>query len=439
MEEPVNTKCLSGYLLPALLFISSTIYGASSWELFGLKNEYIHSLLLMPASYGEDELMVGTSNAIRQHDWGVWLTPWTGSAVYDLALLPNDDILAIAGNGSDSDGVYRGRITAIGEPGTFWTFEHAGFRPYPTAMTFVETPNSTYLGTVYVGSISGVEFGAISDKTFIAMDSIDTDPRIDPFGPFCSAVHWFSEEERLYAGGYNSYNGWGIVAVPPSYLLSGDYSRLSTVQQLEVTAMQEVHVEGENLLAIATVDSGVVFFSEGSKKFTVPPPQPYEKITALAVLPLQHIFDDLEFTPLVAATPSGIYRQCPPTADCRWNKLGDLPHKATCIDYREDGTLWAGTDSGLYRYRLSTEIVTKEKSVSLNTAGTIRQGRNGTTLLFPDPVNGIFTLTDLSGHVRLRRNLYQCGTITIHQPAGLYLYRLVTGSGTVQQGCIRHF
>jgi hypothetical protein len=127
--------------------------------------------------------------------------------------------------------------------------------------------------------------------------------------------------------------------------------------------------------------------------------------------------------------PSGVYLQCPPMADCHWSKLDALPGEATCIACQNGGTLWAGTDSGLYRCRLSTDVLFGNAPSSAGNIIIVNKERYASTLIFPQLITGTLDLIDLRGRTRIHRQLHSSRNVTGDQPAGIYLYRITEKSG----------
>ena len=152
-------------LVPLLsIVLSIPLDAATGWTLFGLKDEAINTILPLDPGYGEDAIMVGTAKGIWYYEYGHGNYLWTGLPIYDMKLTGYNSIVAAAGNGSDSDGIYIGKVVAHGEPGNLWKFKLMVKCPRPTALEYNALEGSC-TGKLYVGNSSGVSTGLICNDT----------------------------------------------------------------------------------------------------------------------------------------------------------------------------------------------------------------------------------------------------------------------------------
>jgi hypothetical protein len=130
------------------------------------------------------------------------------------------------------------------------------------------------------------------------------------------------------------------------------------------------------LLAIATIDSGIYTVAGGSlfNRISV---YPVRTEPVLSIAPFRGR-GTMHWNELIAATKSGVYRQCPPDADCTWTKMDGLPGSPKRLAHYQDAVLWAATDSGIYQYGIPTAIdrnwASAQKPVAAVHAG--RAGKN---------------------------------------------------------------
>ncbi len=418
-----------------------SLHAAASWTLVGLKNEKINTVCHFAGSE-ENAVMVGTDKGIRWYEYGIWwenggmASKPLGLPVYDIKWTSSMNLLAIAGNGSDSDGVYLGKVTAIGEPGTLFGFSLLVKWPKPTALALA-TLDGGCTDKVYVGNVNGVATGLLCNK---AIDSLKTmtGPQ-HPFGITCAAMTFSPWDGMLYAGG----NSYGIEFETGEYdtamFLKGT-TELTPVKKIDITSMTEFSSQNDTLLAIATLDSGIQVFKKGVLQYSLPSPVRNEPVVSIVPFATQN-FGGGKWTMLVAATPSGVFRQCPPNADCIWSDFGvKIPASPRCLTQYAGRILWAGTDSGVYRYDYTTGV--RQRSVAttpLSMHVSLLRGRQGSIGFdFDDIDRARYTLNvfDLRGRCVARDVIVGKQIVVTGVGRGMFLYRVMSDEGIAAFGSV---
>jgi hypothetical protein len=411
---------------------------APAWTPFGLKGETVNTILTLPAGLGDDAIMVGTSNGIRCHAYGVWQDVMTGLPVYDFCPVSGYEILAAAGNGSDTDGIYLGKVIAWGEPGVWWQFKLLVKYPRPTAVAYLASGamGGRCDGTLFAGNASGVRRGALCDDSvegFAAMTA--------PAGPWsqCAALFADSTDRSLWAGG--NYNNVLTNVYAVASLLRGT-GELTEQKKLNVIDVFRYSSERDTFTAVATVDSGVVLYKNGAFRSRVPTRTITEPMLAVVPFPTQSDYGYGKWTMLIGATPSGVFRQCPPTADCIWGSgFGPLIPRVNCLAQYQGRVLWAGTDSGVYRYEFTTGTVlsnalrSRSSAVNVQAISTgagavrVRIAGSGRALL-------ALRIFDTRGRM-VKSTACTAGEVTVTGLGkGCYPYLLTSGISTVASGIV---
>ncbi|MBN1760499.1 MAG: hypothetical protein JW863_19375 [Chitinispirillaceae bacterium] len=434
-------NCMARLLSIAYLFGSMAalpLQAASSWTLFGLDDEVVNTIITLSPGNGDDALMVGTSKGIWNHEYGHWLNVWEGLPVRDMRLIDYNMILAAAGNGSDSDGIYLGKVIAIGEPGNLWQFTLLQKAPHPTAVEYLPMPELSggrCNGTLFAANASGVFQGTVCSESVEGFSAMTTPS--NPWGT--GAALLFSTDNTLWAGGNYGYGDNTLVSMTAS-LLRGT-GELTELKKLNITSMAEYTSQGDTLLAAATVDSGIQVFRNGVLNHSLPPPAADQPIVSIVPFPTIQDYGSGKWTMLLAATPKSIYRQCPPTANCIWGGIGtELPAAVRCIAQYRQQVLWAGTDAGVYRYEYSTAVRQRYAPAPILAAEvravSRRPGNVGMQLLHDDGLPYSISLFDLRGRC-VRHDVITGQELMITGLAGgVYHYRLSRNTRTIVSGGI---
>jgi hypothetical protein len=422
---------------------------SSSWTYVGLKGEIINAILPMIGS-SPNGIMVGTNTGIWHFEYTWWDHSYSGLPVHDIIKTSDGQLLAAMGNGSDSDGVYIGKIIAIGEPGTRWGFSLLVKCPQPTSLAFqaILGLDTACSGRLYVGNAEGVRAGylcttGLDNHPSCGLTAITGAP--NPF--YITSMIIGSDDSMLYAGGrYDLFPNPGPGPIEYSWLLRGNGSGLTALKKMNVTSIVEMPVQRGpddgpiRYVAAATIDSGVQFLNSGTLMTRRPSPVASEPI--IAIVPFR-TFNSMNWNELVAATPSGVFRQCPPNADCVWSKMDVVPGAPRRLAHYQGTTLWTGTDSGVYRYDAPTGI--QPQSVSGSSFGkgmlSIRKGKGNIAL----EINSNYSPNSKVSFFDTRgRSVRTCAiegrlTTIAKMSRGLYFYRITIDQGAAQTGRVISF
>jgi len=205
-----------------------TTYAASQWLPLGLDSHSVNCIAVDDMG----NVIAGTYTGLFLNSNSIWyeIPQANGLSVQDIIVTGPDRIVLAIGNGSNSDGMYEGNVTIWGPP--FYTLRLVGNMDKPTALT--KTENSQL---VYVGNSTGIRYSILdtAGEGYFGFNEIKT-PSYS-FGvemPYCAALHAYSEENCLYAGGYDRSTLPG-----PSYLLWGQGDSLKKFMSLNISAMTE--------------------------------------------------------------------------------------------------------------------------------------------------------------------------------------------------------
>jgi hypothetical protein len=419
----------------------SWLNASSSWKYVGLKDETINSILPMIES-SPNGIMVGTDKGIWHFEYTWWDHSFSGLPVHDIIKTPDGQLLAAMGNGSDSDGVYIGKVIAIGEPGTRWGFSLLKKCPQPTALAF-DPMEGSCIGRLYVGNAEGVRTGLLCNGSVSELTAITGLPN----SMVITSMIIGSDDNMLYVGGRNDlFPQPGPGPIEYSWLLRGNASGLMALKNINVTSIVEMPVQRGvddgpiRYIAVATVDSGVQFVNRGTLMTRHPSPVRSEPI--VDIVPFR-TFSSMNWGELVAATPSDIFRQCPPNADCIWSEMDKVPGSPRRLAHYQGTILWAGTDSGVYRYDAPTGI--QLQSVSGSSFGTgkqaIRTGKGNIVFEINSnySLNGKVSFFDIRGRSVKTSVLEGRHTSIGKMSKGLYLYRITIDKGAAQTGRVVSF
>jgi hypothetical protein len=443
--KPVK-KLIAAVFLWGTISICS-LHASPTWSYVGLKGETVKSILSMIPN-SPNGVMVGTQTGIWHFEYTWWYHSFSGLPVHDIIKIPGDRLLAAAGNGSDSDGVYLGTVTAIGEPGTRWGFSLLVKSPRPTALAFQALHmDTTCAGRVYVGNAEGVRSGFLctgADKKLVCDLTMVSGPD-HPFGSVCASMLVGSDDGMLYAGGYDQ----GIDPVPSSnsWLLRGNYSiGLAALKKMNVSSIielpeQTIDSRPVRLVAVATIDSGIQSFDNGTPFDNGGFPRQVFMDSKIIDLALFDLFGT-GTTRIVAATPSGVFFFGGWACDPTWLRY-DLPGSPKCLAHHEGKMLWAGTDSGVYRYENIAKVDRKYSFGSLSglriqSSRTIK-GDIVFRITSNDHYDGRVSVFDTRG--RLVKTCIVAGKHTSISGIGkgLFFYKIAVNNTVVQAGRIASY
>ncbi len=418
----------SSAVMIGLIILASSLSSraAYSWTYVGLKGEAVNTILPM-IGYSPDGVMVGTHTGIWNYEYARWVKTWSGLPVHAIIRIPNGNFLAAMGNGSDSDGVYLGTLRAIAEPGTLWKFHLLAKCPRPTALAIAPMDGSC-ICRVYVGNAEGVRTGMLCQDTLKEIALISGPAA--PFGNTCKSLVIGTDDGMLYAGGYDDNPQEGPGGRDTAWLLRGTADKLTALKRMNATSIAELPLQSMSAggirdlhpLAVATVDSGIHYFAYGAFWKSYPAPAVNKPVVAVA--PFRTV-PSLNWTEIIAATATGVFRQCPPNADCVWSKIENLPGTPSCIAQYQAAMLWAGTDSGVYQYEASTSV-DRNSRCTRSTARPIRIETGNGLLEIENRSDGEGTISLFTAHGRHLK------TFTIPKTrssvpgigTGLFLYKI---------------
>jgi hypothetical protein len=445
-------------MLPFIYIITliGFTHAASPWTLAGLKNEKINTILHM-SNFGGNALMAGTDNGIYWYQEGEWDTVWKGLPVHDLKLLPTGEPIAAVGNGSDSDGIYIGYIAAIAKRrvggdgmNTWWGFALLQKYPMPKAVAFSPL-DGRCAGKIYVGNNDGVASGMFCNRTLAVLTKLPWSEQ--QFTIRCATMINYSVDGRVYIGSNKrAANGTFTEKEDSSWLLRGTteltrFKRLDVTSLAEYTTQRDILINGAasaikdrdtRLLAVATADSGIRIF-EGDYYYSALS-APVRNEPVIAVVPFSKIRSTMGFTltMLAAATSSGVYLQCSPDMHNQWQELGNLPHSSNCLAQYNGTVLWAGTDSGLYRYELPTYSQWDKKNTVFQPFRVNITNTGFGSLCFSikgdNRIPYTLELFDMLGKCVKKTNVVNENVVLNRLIKGIYRYRLANGSRVLGSG-----
>jgi hypothetical protein len=246
----------------------------------------------------------------------------------------------------------------------------------------------------------------------------------------------------LYAGGYDQ--GSDPVPADNAWLLRGNATGLSPLKKMNVTSImempeQQIESRKVKLIAVATIDSGIQTFDNGTLYANGGfPSRVYSEsiIVDIAVFNLNGIPHP------VAATPSGVFFFLGWAADPTWMKPS-LPGSPTCLAHHEGKMLWAGTDSGVYRYESITEV-DRKYSFGSSSGRRIQSSRTTTgDIIFRitnnDRYEGKVSVFDTRGRLVKTRVVAGKHPSIVSFGKGLFIYKIAVNNKAVTAGKIASY
>lgn len=332
-----------------LFFLCKPISAIVEWKSVGMDTFNVNSLAVFHTSM--PYFLVGTDKGYfyKGGDNKIELSGSESNVVHDITFGKNGCVYVAMSNNSDSDGVCWGMDIIDGEP--FWMFRRGPLVKGASAVAVTGAINNPAVFVGYSTGIMGfIHIGAIiglSEDSFKKIEVLVPDSCFGYIAPSCEALHIFSRDKRLYAGGYDK-----SLALKRGGLLcqfdttKNSLSRLST---MNVTALTELFTEtnGKELF-VGTYDDGIYSFSDPFVKkiwnhFPSPKNEPIRHMTAIPTM--------LMSQQLCVAVNSGVYLR----VKDKWYELGNIPAKPNCIVFSSasntssNSFLYAGTDKGIYR------------------------------------------------------------------------------------------
>ncbi|MBN1127648.1 MAG: hypothetical protein JXA71_01585 [Chitinispirillaceae bacterium] len=339
-------------------------FSAENWTPLGLRDYSVNCIL------AEDTMRIfaGTDKGVSIY-WSMgqtnnWSDAYTGLPVHAIARINSSTVVAAAGMGTFSDGLYIGRDVLDGPP--FYAFTIGQFCLWPTALALKDTIiESDTMTLVYAGSQNGISVGRFIKDTLHALAEIPMPE--NAFGvemPHCSAIELSPVNHTLYAGGYDRSPEPG----PGSFLeLVSD--SLHIIRRLNVTAMTNGSFMPEASrpeLLIGTSDSGVFRYTPTPAGWNhLGSPLPGQAIHSVCAIRRSPVPADFP----IAAVDSGVFSGSDTGDQTDWAETGDIPATPRCVVVSPfmRGTqvqLMAGTDSGVYVFGPEAQVTNRFRAAS---------------------------------------------------------------------------
>lgn len=335
-----HTQTLFLYVL--LFLLTGHLYATVEWQLVGLDSLSVNCLVVRGTG-SRTYFLTGTDRGFffkGKKEIRLIRDTIPGN---DLVIAKNGFAVALAGDGSDSDGVFLGEDIIDGEP--YWAFRRSQLLPFPQSLNAQSAVTS---GKLFLGHQNNIQKMSMSTGTFGFQKEMVLP--LNCFGdvkPLCAALHVFSRDKRLYAGGYDLERN---SRVPASLIFQKNEQSdtLSTLRPLEVTAITEMFTETEGLqLYIGTKQSGIYHFADpyDSLPWGQFPTPNNETVNDMITIPTM-----LMSQMLCVAVNSGVFLRVHDT----WQELGDLPKIPNCLALALKAVSWpeyvvyAGTNEGIY-------------------------------------------------------------------------------------------
>lgn len=408
-----------------------TTYAAPQWQPLGLDSHSVNCLAIDDMG----NVIAATQSGLYLCYNGTWyIIENQGLSAQKVIVTGPTRLVAAYGDGTDSDGFYEGNVTLLGAP--FYTIKLVGYMERPTALT--KTDNSQ---VAYIGNSVSIEYSILDTggSGYMPLQPIGIPP--NSFGvttPFCAALHVYSQENCLYAGGYDRSPEPG-----PSYLLWGQGDSLKKFMSLNIGAITEGIIDwGGVKLFVGTIDTGIFYRTPPmsmplQKHSESPNNEPVDDIIILSM--------SIDASPMRVAVKSGVYRQ----VGLEWSEIGDIPAEPKCLAFGQNtngfgNALYAGTNKGVYVFD-SSNVATKqsdnclpEKSISIANTRVNDDLVISFSLLKSQRV--VITLFDMSGRTVaiLADRYFAGGKHTISWPekssskrdvsSGVYIVRMQAGN-----------
>jgi ligand-binding sensor domain-containing protein len=424
-------RYLISVVLCSICSLITLVCAETPWQFEDFKDESVNTIITFSPSHGDNAVMVGTSTGIYLHEYGYSICVWKGLPVHDMKRIAYGKILAAAGNGSDSDGIYMGEIVAVAEPGTLWEFKLLKKINMPTAVAFKSQISGVCDGIIYVGNSSGVFTGQLCDKMVNNLKQLSS-----PSNPWsrCSALQ-FSSDGTFWAGG--TFHDRVAFNIQDTALLLSGGSELRKVKSLDVVSMVNYSILNDSLLAIATYDSGIHVYKGTQLQWTIESPE--KNTTIVAIAPFLQNGISGGWQSLVAASSSKVYLECLPESQRTWVPLGTPPSaELRCLAQAQDRVLWLGTSKGVYRYEPSTSVETKaalDACISIPVP-TVSNGNGRLSFSVPTAMLGSSTLRifDMLGKCVRIVTITDGNEAIRNLSSGIYRYCLIQNNRILVSG-----
>ncbi len=385
------------FLYVLLFLLTGHLHATVEWQLVGLDSLSVNCLLVQGTG-SKTYFLTGTDKGFffkGKKEIRLIRDTIPGN---DLVIAKNGFAVALAGDGSDSDGVFLGEDIIDGEP--YWAFRRSQLLPFPQKLN---TQSAVTSGKLFLGHQNNIQKMSMSTGT-IGFQKEMVLP-LNCFGdvkPLCAALHMFSRDKRLYVGGYDLERN---SRVPASLVFQKNEQSdtLSTLRPLAVTAITEMFTETEGTqLYIGAKESGIFHFADPYDSLpwgNFPSPN-NETVNDMITIPTM-----LMSQMLCVAVNSGVFLR----VNDRWRELGDLPTVPNCLVLAPGSTgfpdcgLYAGTTEGIYvldSLAVSIGHQLKKKSYLENSIMVNNQGGVvSISFLLQKPQKVMVDIVDLAGRI----------------------------------------
>jgi len=376
--------CHKNFLQCCICFtiIFSFTLSAQEWELLGLKEHKVFSILLQ-----DNFMLAGTDTGIYSA-----MNPVTNPTfykvgnegdgafnlpAYDMKISGSIEAIAALSDGTRSDAVYLLERIIKGPP--YYAASRIDYFLDVSALA-VTKENGILPDTLYAGSGNSIQMSIRSGDLVKPVFSSFQELRIPQgaFGvemPYCAAMECWPYNNMLFAGGYDKSPEPG-----PGHLLWNQKDSLRILRKLNVTAIvcgETGDVIMRNVF-FATRDSGIW---HTNVVMSSPP-------VFLCESPGKEAINDLYMVngnfakpaKFYCAVKSGVYTN---GSGVLWVKLGKLPVQPLCVYHitrantLQDSILFAGTENGIYVYKFPSTSL-KNNYSKTNSDITITNRQNNT-------------------------------------------------------------
>jgi hypothetical protein len=392
---------------------------APSWYSIGLDKCNINDLIVWDST----RMMAATDSGLYVFGIGRWYKIDSPTLpAMSLADLGNGTVMAACGNGTRSDGIYRGMDQLDGPP--FYVFSLLDWAMFPTAVVAKGT-DTIYAGTP-VKMYRSVRHAPGNDwRNLVELGTPDWLFGVEM--PRCADIHVFDDTGTVYAGGYDRSPMPGPGSI---VYVEGDTCKPLVKHDVSAITSGNYFEVGPAELVFGTIDTGLFKYNPGTRVFTHIP-SPNNEAVKDVISVTGGFWSDF----LYVAVESGVY-QGGAFGGTNWTPVGTLVQiKANCLVNAGWNDLYAGTTRGVYRYGEAAGIEKRNKpkaraKVSLaNPSGTVLTLRIQET-----SEQAVFYLFNIKGQLNLKKKVKGGLSHISGLKPGIYIYKLVISGKCMDAG-----
>jgi hypothetical protein len=188
--------------------------------------------------------------------------PVVGAIPVRALKVQGDVAVATASNGTSGDGAFWGKNILKGEP--YWLFTPIDFMVPRINQQAALLRHGTGGDTIFIGFGNNIGVTRLSGIITEQQELVVPQNSFGIIQPYCAALHLYSHDKKLYAGGYDQGADSGKGGLLIAKTNANDTMLMA--RKLKVTAIAEGFSESGGLrLYIATRDSGVFHFNDPSQ------------------------------------------------------------------------------------------------------------------------------------------------------------------------------